>query len=92
MTVTALVLLFLIWIRFVHPKPVEEVIRKRYGQRTFKKLRKLEKLDYRKAQIDLEFLVSCGNISVPPKFLNFRNISKVNEAYYTKKSVRKNLI
>ena len=94
MTVTALVFLFLIWIRFAHPKPVAEVIRKRYGQKTFKKLRKLEKLDYRlwKAQIDLEFLVSCGNISVLPKFLNFCNISNVNEAYYTKKSVRKNLI
>ena len=48
-----------------------EVIRKRHGQNTVKKLRKLEKLDYqlRKAQIDLDFLVNCCNNSVVPKFL-----------------------
>ena len=55
-----------------------EVMRKRYGQDTVKKLRKLEKLDcrLRKAQIDLEFLVNCSNNSVVPKFLNFRVATK----------------
>ena len=44
-----------------------KVIKKRYGQNTVKKLRKLEKLDQRlrKAQIKLEFLVNCNNNSVP---------------------------
>ena len=58
---------------FPHSKFVEEIIRKRYGQNTVKKLRKLEKLDYRfrKAQIDLEFLVNCSNNFVVPKFLIF---------------------
>ena len=55
-----------------------EVMRKRYGQDTVKKLRKLEKLDcrLRKAQIDLEILVNCSNNSVVPKFLNFRVATK----------------
>ena len=55
-----------------------EVIRKRYGRNTAKKLKKLEKRDYqlRKFQIELEFLVTCSNNSVVPKFLNFRVATK----------------
>ena len=44
MRVAALVFLFLIRLRFPHSKSVAEVIRKRYGQNTVKKLRKLEKI------------------------------------------------
>ena len=78
MRVADLIFLFLIWLRFPHSKSVAEVIRKRYRRNTVKKFRKSEKLDYRlrKAQIDLEFLVSCSNNSVVPKFLNFRVASK----------------
>ena len=78
MRVAALVFLFLIRLRFPRSKSVAEVIRKRYGQNTVKKLRKLEKRDYqlRKAQIDLEFLVNCSNNSVVPKFLHFRVANK----------------
>ena len=70
MRVAALVLLFLIRIGFRHSKSIAEVIRKRYGQNTLNKFKKLEKLDYqlRKGQ---EFLVNCNNNSVVPKFLNF---------------------
>ena len=73
MRVAALVLLFLIQIGFRHSKSIAEVIRKRYGQNTLNKLKKLEKLDYqlRKGQIGLEFLVNCSNSSVVQKFLNF---------------------
>ena len=68
MRVAALVFLFL----FDYVSDIQnmwgEVIRKRYGQNTVKKLRKLEKRDYRlwKAQIDLGFLVNCGNNFVVP--------------------------
>ena len=70
MRVAALVFLFL----FDYVSDIQnmwgEVIRKRYGQNTVKKLRKLEKRDYRlwKAQIDLGFLVNCGNNFVVPSF------------------------
>ena len=56
----------------------------------------------RKAQIGLEFLVNCSNNSVVSKFLNFRVATKSLKSsrtyqqfqlsYYTKKSVRKNVI
>ena len=56
----------------------------------------------RKAQIDLEFLVNCSNNSVVSKFLSFRVATKSLKSsrtyqqfqlsYYTKKSVRKNVI
>ena len=74
----ALVFSFLIRLRFPHSKSMAIVIRKRHGQNTIKKLRKLEKLDYRlrKAQIDLEFLVNCSNNSIVPKFLSFRVATK----------------
>ena len=45
--VATFVFLFLIWLPFPHSESVAEVIRKRYGQDTVKKLRKLEKLDCR---------------------------------------------
>ena len=74
----ALIFLFLIRLRFPHSESVAEVIRKRYGQNTVEKLRKLEKLDYRlrKDQIDLEFLVNCSNHSVVRKLLNFHVATK----------------
>ena len=57
MIVAALVLLFLIWLRFPQLKSVAEVIKKRHGQNTPQKIRKLEKPVYqlRKAQINLVF-------------------------------------
>ena len=50
------------------------IIRRRYGDKIIKRLRKFEKIDYRlrKAELDLEFLVKCRDINVIPKFLNFR--------------------
>ena len=42
-----LVFLFLIQLHFLHSKSISEVIWKKYGQNTVKKLRKLEKFDYR---------------------------------------------
>lgn len=68
MRVAALVFLILICLRFPYSKSVAEVIRKRYGQDTVKKLGKLEKLDFRlhKPQIDLQFSVNCSNNFVVP--------------------------
>ena len=73
---------------------VNEVIKKRYERNTVKKLRKLEKLEYRlrKAQIDLEFLVSCSNNSVVPKFLNFRVGTKSLKSSRTYQQCQVNLL
>ena len=61
MKVAAIVFLFLIWLRFPHSKSLSQIIRRRYGDKIIKRLRKFEKIDYRlrKAELDLEFLVKC---------------------------------
>ena len=74
MRVAAIVFLFLIRLRFPHSKSLSQIIRRRYGDKIIKRLRKFEKIDYRlrKAELDLEFLVKCRDNNVIPKFLNFR--------------------
>ena len=56
--VLTFVFLFLIRLRFTSRKFIAEIIRKRYGSDTVKRLQKFEKLNYkvRKNQGDLEFL------------------------------------
>ena len=75
MKVAATVFLFLIRLRFPHSKSLSQIIRRRYGDKIIKRLRKFEKIDYRlqKAEPDLEFLVKCRDNNLIPKFLNFRS-------------------
>ena len=74
MKVAAIVFLFLIRLRFPHSKSLSQIIRRRYGDKIIKRLRKFEKIDYRlrKAELDLEFLVKCRDNNLISKFLNFR--------------------
>ena len=67
-------LLFLARVRFPKSKSIAEVIRSRYSENTVKRIRKLEKFDYRlgKAELDLQFLCKCDDSNVIPNFLNFR--------------------
>ena len=57
--VAVIVFLFLIRVRFPQSKGVSQIIRRRYGDKIIKRIRKCEKSDYRleKAKLDLEFLV-----------------------------------
>ena len=70
--VAAIVFLFLIRLRYPHPKSFSK--RRRYGDKLIKRLRKFENIDYRlqEAELHLEFLVKCRDINLIPKFLNFR--------------------
>ena len=72
--VFSLVFLFLLKLRFPTNKSVAEIIRKRYGSDAVKWLRKFEKLDFkiRKNEADLQFLQSCHQEGLTPKFLNFK--------------------
>ena len=72
--VLALVFLFLLKLIFPANKSVAEIIRKRYGTDAVKWLRKFEKLDFkiRKNEADLQFLQSCHQEGLTPKFLNFK--------------------
>ena len=72
--VAVIVFLFLARVRFPKSKSIAEVIRSRYSENTVKRIRKLEKLDYRlrKTELDLQFLCKCDHNNVIPNFLNFR--------------------
>ena len=72
--VAVIVFLFLARVRFPKSKSIAEVIRSRYSENTVKRIRKLEKLDYRlrKTELDLQFLCKCDDNNVIPNFLNFR--------------------
>ena len=72
--VAVFVFLFSARARFPKSKSIVEVIRSRYSENTVKRIRKLEKLDYRlrKAELDLQFECKCDDNNVIPKFLNFR--------------------
>ena len=71
--VFGLVLLFIIHLRFSRSQYIADVIRKRYGDKTLKNVRKFERLDYqvRKCQLDIEFLNTCHKYNVIPNFLRF---------------------
>ena len=72
--VAVFVFLFLARVWFPKSKSIVEVIRSRYSENTVKRIRKLEKLDYRlrKAELDLQFLCKCDDNNIIPNFLNFR--------------------
>ena len=71
--VAVIVFLILARVRFPKSKSSAEVIRSRYSKNTVKRIRKLEKLDYRlrKAELDLQSLRKCDDDNVIPNFLNF---------------------
>ena len=78
MKVFGLVFLFIIRLRFPRSQSIADVIRKRYGGKAFKNVRKFERLDYqvRKCQLDIEFMNTCHKYSVIPNFLQFRVTNK----------------
>ena len=94
MRVAVIVFLFLARVRFPRSKSIAEVIRARYNENTVKRIRKLEKLDYRlrKAELDLEFLCKCNDNNVIPKFLNFRVANNHLKFSTTYKQCQSNLL
>ena len=82
----AYVLLFVVKCRFPASKSVADIIRRRYGDNTLAKIRRLEKLDYklRKCDLDVEFLQICLENNLVPNFLKFKvtnNALKNSKAY-----------
>ena len=73
-SVIGLVLLFIIRCRFPANRSFAAIITQRYGKPTLDTYRRLEKTEYRykKCRVDLEFLHTCQDHNLIPKFLNFR--------------------
>ena len=76
--VIGLIFLFIIRLLFLKSYSIPDIIRKRYGDKVLKDVRKLEKTDLklRKCQLDLDFLNLCRDNNVIPNFLNFRMANK----------------
>ena len=72
--VLVLVFLFLLELRFPANKSVAEIIHKIYCSEAVKWLYKFEKLDFKiwKKEANLQFLQSCHQEGLTPKFLNFK--------------------
>ena len=72
--VISLIFIFLSRRRFPSRLSIAEVLRRRYGDRTLKLVRKFEKTDikHKKALLDLHFLKICENYNVIPTFLSFK--------------------
>ena len=61
-------------LRFPSYKSIANVIRSRYNDEIVKQIRRFEKLDFkiRKNEANLDFLQSCQQNNLIPKFLNFK--------------------
>ena len=68
-----LVFMFLTRLRFPKNLSLIQVIHKRYSNTVVKLVRRFEKLNFkhRKATLDLQFLKTCQEFKVTPKFLQF---------------------
>ena len=92
--VAVIVFLFLARVRFPKSKSIADVTRARYNENTVKRIRKLEKLDYRlrKAELYLEFLCECNDNNVAPKFFNFHVANNHLKLSTTYKQCQSNLL
>ena len=72
--VLSLVFLFIVQLRFPLDKLIANVIRSRYNDEIVKQIRRFEKLHFKiqKNETDLDFLQSCQQNNLIPKFLNFK--------------------
>ena len=70
----ALVLQFIIRLRFPAQKSIACVISDRYGAPTVSLLRKFESINYkeRKCELDISFISNCINNDLVPKFVQFK--------------------
>ena len=73
LNILSFIYLFLIRLRFPTEQSIAEVIRKRYGDINLAKIRKFEKLDFRrrKTQLDITFLELCVEKDIMPNFVRF---------------------
>ena len=70
----ALVFMFVARTRLPVKHSIVNVLRKRYGKILVKNVRKFEKYEfkYKKAILDLDFLLTCKEKNIIPKFLRFK--------------------
>ena len=74
-------------ITMTQTKSTSDILRRRYGQSTIKRIWKFDEIDYRlgKAELDLEFLLWCIDTNAILNFLKFRVSSQSFKASLTYK-------
>ena len=74
MFVAALVLLFILRLRFPKGQPISNILTRRYGRPALLSFRKAEKSYFKakKVELDLKFLKTCKDYDIIPKFIRFR--------------------
>ena len=89
-----LVFMFLIRLRFLKNLSLIQVIHKRRGNTVDTLVRRFEKLDFkhRKAALDLQFLKTCQEFKVTPKFLQFRVANDSLKQSQTYQTCKKRLL
>ena len=89
-----LVFMFLIRLRFLKNLSLIQVIHKRRGNTVDTLVRRFEKLDFkhRKAALDLQFLKTCQEFKVTPKFLQYRVPNDSLRQFQTYQKCKKRLL
>ena len=69
-----MIFLVIVRLRFPSDKRIANVIQSRYNDKIVKQIHRFEKLDFKicKNEADLDFLQSCQQSNLIPKFLNFK--------------------
>ena len=90
----ALVLQFIIRLRFPAQKSIACVISDRYGAPTVSLLRKFESIDYkeRKCELDISFISNCINNDLVPKFVQFKVANRGLRSSKVYKGCQKDLL
>ena len=80
-------------LKFPSDNSIANVTRSRYNNETVKQIRRFEKLDFkiRKNEADLDFLQSCQQNNLIPKFLNFKVASSSHRLSRTYKQCQREL-
>ena len=92
--VISLVFIFLTRLRFPSKLSIAEVLRKGYGDRILKLVRKFAKtnIKHKKALLDLQFLKICEDHNVIPRFLLFKVANANFRTSMTYKQCQKKLL
>ena len=77
-SLVSFVLLFILKLKFPKYKSFTEILSRKYGLDTIKIYRRLEKTYFRlnKVQLDIDFLQSCKENRIIPKFLKFKTYNR----------------
>ena len=87
-------LLFIFRLRFPKGKSLASILRETYGDPVLKSVRRYEKLDFklRKTDLDINYLETCINNNVVPKFCEFKTSNRHLQSSNTYKKCQEDLI